>query len=325
MAFNLWNLLGSQIGSLINPQDQTAAVAPPSDEIVVNGQNPQAQAPQVQQTPIFEAPNVDRIDVPPGMLKEMMPRKGMFGTKGTLRDILGVVGDAFLLQSGNKPIYAPQREREKMGDALYGFSDNPLAAVERLAAQGYPDQAAELYKNYQTNQTNRYYKEALAADRSYKQLGDVRNRAARYLSMADTPEKRAYALQLIRGLASQANIPVEQVLGSNPDDLSDLQRNILGVGDMTVNQQNMMGYRQEKMAQDLGIANRRLGIQQQNANTSSGRAAEVRRSNRVKESQAGERIDISRNKGATRTRTNRPPNSKGPAKSGSGWGDLRRN
>ena len=55
-------------------------------------------------------------------------RKGMFGVKGTLRDILGTVGDAFLVQSGNNAVYGPQRDREKMGDALTGFTNSPEAA-----------------------------------------------------------------------------------------------------------------------------------------------------------------------------------------------------
>lgn len=61
-------------------------------------------------------------------------RKGMFGIKGTLRDVLGTLGDAFLLQSGNKPIYAPQRERERLGDAMAGFTRDPLGAAERVGS-----------------------------------------------------------------------------------------------------------------------------------------------------------------------------------------------
>ena len=60
-------------------------------------------------------------------------RKGMFGIKGTFRDILGTVGDAFLLGSGGNTIYRDQREREKMGDAMAGMSTDAMGAAERLA------------------------------------------------------------------------------------------------------------------------------------------------------------------------------------------------
>ena len=48
-------------------------------------------------------------------------RRGMFGVKGTLRDILGVLGDAFLIQSGNAPIYGPTRREERISDAMAAF------------------------------------------------------------------------------------------------------------------------------------------------------------------------------------------------------------
>lgn len=76
------------------------------------GPNPMAQmaAPQVQ---------------PP-------QHSGMFGLKGTFRDVLGVLGDAFLMNSGINPIYSGQRHQEKIGDALAGFDQDPVGAIQRL-------------------------------------------------------------------------------------------------------------------------------------------------------------------------------------------------
>lgn len=76
------------------------------------GPNPMAQmaAPQVQ---------------PP-------QHSGMFGLKGTFRDVLGVLGDAFLMNSGINPIYSGQRHQEKIGDALAGFDQDPIGAIQRL-------------------------------------------------------------------------------------------------------------------------------------------------------------------------------------------------
>ena len=75
-------------------------------------------------------------------------RKGLFGVKGTLRDVLGTLGDAFLIQSGNKAIYSPIRQREHVADAMRGFTDDPLSAIQALNKAGFPDQAQSLYQDY---------------------------------------------------------------------------------------------------------------------------------------------------------------------------------
>lgn len=86
------------------------------------------------------------------MVAEARPiHKGIFGIHGTARNILGVLGDAFLTQAGRNPIYAPARDREKMSDALGGSEDfvtNPLAAIQRFIKAGYPEQAQQLYSSH---------------------------------------------------------------------------------------------------------------------------------------------------------------------------------
>lgn len=57
---------------------------------------------------------------------------GAFGIKGTFRDILGVLADGFLVGSGNKPMYAPMRQQEKMAQAMQGYSSQDPA--ERMAS-----------------------------------------------------------------------------------------------------------------------------------------------------------------------------------------------
>jgi hypothetical protein len=54
----------------------------------------------------------------------MLPEhKGMFGVKGNLRDIIGGLGDAFLVQGGKKPVYAERKMQEQTGDAMEGLAD----------------------------------------------------------------------------------------------------------------------------------------------------------------------------------------------------------
>lgn len=76
----------------------------------------------------------------PGMAERMAmasamqapEHKGLFGLKGTFRDVLGVLGDAFLLNEGRDPLYRAQRQQEKLGDAFQGFDQDPLGAIQRI-------------------------------------------------------------------------------------------------------------------------------------------------------------------------------------------------
>lgn len=130
---------------------QTAGAVPtvPSDDIVVQGaprMPPERETIAPRSNPFEnrgEAPTAEQ------MKKELLPRQGMFGTKGTLRDVIGVIGDTLLGGSGADLMYQPQREKEKQADALYGFTDDPMAAIERLAAQGHTKEALALYNQYQ--------------------------------------------------------------------------------------------------------------------------------------------------------------------------------
>lgn len=118
-------------------------------------------------------------------------RKGMFGIKGTARDILGVLGDAFLTQAGRADVYAPQRDAEHISDALggsEGFMQNPVAAIQKLNDAGYPAQAQELYKNYVSSSIAKATAARQQEDADYK----VKQRAASILG-AVKPDGSNYA------------------------------------------------------------------------------------------------------------------------------------
>lgn len=68
--------------------------------------------------------------------KEPQTKKpsGMFGLKGTFRDILGGLGDALLISEGRAPLYRQQRQREKEGEAMAGFQTDPLGSIEKMAS-----------------------------------------------------------------------------------------------------------------------------------------------------------------------------------------------
>jgi hypothetical protein len=95
-----------------------------------------------------------------GLLPEKMQH-------GTLRNVLGAIGDAFLVQSGNAPTYRPRMERQEIGRALAGYNpDDPAsvhAAIQRLAATGAPD-SLELINTMYGN-TNAYQQNVNTAER----------------------------------------------------------------------------------------------------------------------------------------------------------------
>lgn len=90
-------------------------------------------------------------------------------TKGTLRSILGTLGDAFLISGGREPLNAQSIYRQQIADASAGFQDNPMLAAGRIAQTGAPDSmkiADQLY----TQATNQQLKQAtLENANTYKQ------------------------------------------------------------------------------------------------------------------------------------------------------------
>lgn len=98
------------------------------------------------------------------------PHKGMFGVKGTFRDILGTLGDAFLMQQGIDPMYRGQRKQEDMGDAFQGFEDDPLGAIKKM---GGVDAATgqKYYNSYLDSQDRGKALQQKTADDRFKQEG----------------------------------------------------------------------------------------------------------------------------------------------------------
>lgn len=121
---------------------------PPSMEDWLMQRQPTAPqiAPEQSQMP---APQDEGIQVSGGTPYE---HKGRFGVKGTLRDILGTLGDAFLVQSGNKPMYAPRRQEEMKADALQNFMDEVGGPASRLNEAGFASDAYGVYKDFVANQ-----------------------------------------------------------------------------------------------------------------------------------------------------------------------------
>lgn len=76
---------------------------------------------------------------------------------GTFRNVLGALGDAFLVGSNRDRQYAPRMERQAIGDAMAGLDPTDpasmQAAIQRVAATGSPG-AAEMADKMQTSYDN---------------------------------------------------------------------------------------------------------------------------------------------------------------------------
>lgn len=87
---------------------------------------------------------------------------------GTLRNVLGALGDAFLTQAGDKPRYRNHMENQQLGDAMAGYDHDPQAAIQRVAATGVdgaPDMADKMQTNFNNLQLHRDQLAALQANR----------------------------------------------------------------------------------------------------------------------------------------------------------------
>jgi hypothetical protein len=136
-------------------EDDMAPINTEGAPIEVNGARPPSPQDEYlvpDQGPPPSLSNYDDIQRSIDAAEDVPDRKGRFGVKGTLRSILGTVGDAFLVQSGNKAVYAPQMERENMANAAAGAHRDPYSAQGRLYGQGYADEANQLAST--TNQRN---------------------------------------------------------------------------------------------------------------------------------------------------------------------------
>lgn len=232
--------------------NMTAQDAPVTDNtgLLVTGQQPSTQ-PREAAPVRFGLDNLDQIreaqeverrlaearKLPKDDPNRIEPHKGMFGMKGTLRDVLGTLGDAFLVQGGKNPIYRPQRQQERLSDAAAGFTQDPLGAAERLSAvPGGLDPAQEMQKQYENAELRRQNQESMNLTRESM----VEKRSL---------ENRAKGLELVSRMLS-AGVPREvAVQFGSQYGLDEATIAQLGKGDagMTVNQQRSLPLRERQV------------------------------------------------------------------------------
>ena len=133
------------------------------------------------------------------------PVANFMAQHGTLRSLLGTLGDAFLVQSGHQPGYQLANDRLKIARAGAGFDIDPTGAAARIAATGATGAQADAEAMYNTAQTaalhrdqqqfNQTYKtqdedrkqqlaDATVAQKDYKTAADAKSRIGAILGMA---------------------------------------------------------------------------------------------------------------------------------------------
>lgn len=245
---------------------------------------------------------------------------GLFGIRGTFRDILGTLGDTFLMQAGQDPLYRNTRMQERRSEALHGFAENPMAAIERLR-QLDPAGADEMLQNLQEQQAR---EQELAMDQ--ERLGFARDANRR-----DAGEYQITAAQYgagLMGTATEDNWPlVRQTYIANmdrlgadyappPEEYNEDFVNMVVQGAIDPATQarladadaniNLSRERNEISRGNLRIREEDVAADNERADRTQ---SERERRNRVTERQADERNDISRNRGSGSTRR-QPPTSR---------------
>ena len=226
---------GNPLGYLLPALNATSTAAVPNQGLIVDGS-------RIDPDRLFNSPDIVARDEALQAASEDSQHRGMFGLKGTLRDVLGLAGDAFLLQAGRNPMYMPKRRQERLSDAMAGFTQDPQSAIERIAGLN-PALAQEMNQQYnaqmlsQGRLDNNVRNTDLTAARDRNAvIGGMRGRAAGALYEAmrsGNPEILAQTMQSIEESAARAGVGLDE-LGLSRD-MTPAQMQVFIGGDAGVN------------------------------------------------------------------------------------------
>jgi hypothetical protein len=118
--------------------------------------NPRGASPDVEEEIVVQGARAPfELDPDPTFVRrgepyrEFGPRqggKGMFGIKGTMRDVLGLLGDSLLVGNDVSPVYAPRRQQENISEALEVYRKDP-ALGQQLLDRVAPEMSQKMAEN----------------------------------------------------------------------------------------------------------------------------------------------------------------------------------
>ena len=164
--------------------------------------------------------------------------KGMFGVKGGLRDALGVLGDAFLLQAGRDPMYAPARKNERIGDVLQGYGVDPVAAINEISAID-PAAGMKLRDQYASEELAKAKLAQEQNDTRFKQEGQFAERIGGLLLRAN---EKTYGPMLANAKRRAESLGIGHVLDGLPDTYDAGQVADWATGTMSAKDQGTLAY-----------------------------------------------------------------------------------
>jgi hypothetical protein len=265
-------------------------------------------------------------------------RIGLFGVRGTLRDLLGNLSDAFDSQRGAGPgRYQTLRQQERLADAMAGFTNSPedyRAAVERSTYFD-PDTGREMYDAMLEEQASQAEiqrrqaelvqrsaeQENLQADRRWTNYTQLSNLASRMLGAVSDPSQLPYALSTIERIASQAGMSLEDL--GLASDMSPEEIAMYASKDMTVNQQRNLPVTEYNAESRRISATRPRSAPQPRATTDSERAIQIGNTP-ANERTVGEQQWLDRyQNGVSGSRSTGPRPRPGATSSNSSTGSLR--
>ena len=214
---NVLSLSGSQEEEEA-PQMLEGNVDPRTIEVAANGPRMSRGDPTAEEEPLQLGNAALLLEAQAAGENAPQRKRGYFGTKGTLRNILGTLSDAFLVQGGADPQYAPLRERERLSDAMTGYTQNPQAAAERMAYQGFGDQSTKVWNESQTQQVNQGTLEARREEikRKGAEDGDKRfldfSRAFSQYAGSATPETYDRIRPILESLKKRGELGDEYIV-----------------------------------------------------------------------------------------------------------------
>jgi hypothetical protein len=143
---------------------------------------------------------------------------------------------------------------------MYGFTDNPQQAMERLAAQGFTKEAFDLQENFATQEQQRAAlqsqiaaRENLANDRDFDNKDKGYNRIARWTA-AGVPYGQLVTAAKNYGISEEEL----NALGISAD-MTVAQRQQIAGMDMSVNQQMQIPFTERKVkAQEMNAGSQRI-------------------------------------------------------------------
>lgn len=267
--------------------------------------NPLFQSPLVGAllgTMVNQNTNTNAPIVSPTAAPEPPVRKGMFGIKGTFRDILGTLGDALLMGNNQQAMYAPRRQQEKIADALFDYQTNPQQAIQRLSNAGFVSEADKMRKSLSETQLNQARQNA-EQDKAVGTYAQYVNTLTPENYKQYAPALNAYAKS--RGLAFP---PLPDTY--NESEIASRLNSGMKVYESERLKQYEKGLEETERHHRETAANTRRGQDKADARAAASRSAADRRQRRSIEA-ADRRAS---QKGAGKYRTNTPPPTKFP-----GW------